>query len=547
MQKHGKNIVILIILSYIFLIFGNSIMSLTNPDEVFYTLTAKEMEQNKSWMTPYMFGEPQFEKPIFLYWMMRISLNVFGNENFAARFPAALFGLLGVIAVYLLGVIGFKDDKKAFIASLVIMSGGLYIGLSRTVFTDMIFSIFILFSFLFFYWGYERPKNKGAGIILFFVSCAFAVLTKGPLGFLIPFISITVFLLIKKDLKFLFNKSTFTGFLLFILISFPWYILMIKMYGSSFTYEFFYNDHYRRLIEAEHLMNDTWYFYPMSMVGCMFPWSLFVFFSLIDLFRNIKKKLNNFNLFLLCWIVMTFLIFQPAHSKLVSYIFPLFPALALVCGGFVYESVFLKKRMRLSALLFSITLVFSSIIALGILFAKPFYKQYISSINQVYIFASFFICFVVLLWIFMLRRDYVKVTYSIIFLVPVMLFGAIFFHKDMEPFVSSKQVSEYILKNYDIEGPILCSKFFVRGTRFYTGKEVAVIDIPGKKFFSPHPVEFLDEDYKVYDFVNKHKTVYCVLKRANVEDIKRISELGFKYNILKKIGNIYLVRIESSG
>ena len=56
-----KHIFILIVLSYFFFIFGNGIFSLTNPDEVFYAQTAKEMMERNSWMTPYIFGQPQFE------------------------------------------------------------------------------------------------------------------------------------------------------------------------------------------------------------------------------------------------------------------------------------------------------------------------------------------------------------------------------------------------------------------------------------------------------------------------------------------------------
>ncbi|MDD5027484.1 MAG: hypothetical protein PHV58_03200, partial [Candidatus Omnitrophica bacterium] len=90
-------ILVLIGLAYVFLIMGNGAISLTNPDEVFYTQTAREMIQQKTWMTPYLFGQPQFEKPIFLYWMLRASIGIFGDTPFAARLPAALIALLGVV------------------------------------------------------------------------------------------------------------------------------------------------------------------------------------------------------------------------------------------------------------------------------------------------------------------------------------------------------------------------------------------------------------------------------------------------------------------
>ena len=201
-----KHIIILVILGYFCFMLGNGIISLTIPDEVFYAQIAKEMIKLHSWMTPYMFGQPQFEKPILLYWLLKIAFMIFGLTSFAARFFPALFGMIGVLATYFLGVWGFKDQKKALISAIVLMTSGLYLGLARTVFTDLIFSVFILLSLLSFYRGYSSVKRKGGGVLLFFVFAALAVLSKGPLGVIIPLLTVIIFLLIKRDLKFLFNR-----------------------------------------------------------------------------------------------------------------------------------------------------------------------------------------------------------------------------------------------------------------------------------------------------------------------------------------------------
>jgi 4-amino-4-deoxy-L-arabinose transferase-like glycosyltransferase len=132
--KHLKSILILLILGFFFLVLGNAILSLTNPDEVFYVQTAREMAQQHTWMTPYLFGQPQFEKPVLTYWFLRLSFLIFGISNFGVRFFPAVFGILGVLSVYFLGWYGFRDEKKAFLSALVLMTGVVYIGLARTVF-----------------------------------------------------------------------------------------------------------------------------------------------------------------------------------------------------------------------------------------------------------------------------------------------------------------------------------------------------------------------------------------------------------------------------
>ena len=66
-----RHIIVLLVCSCAFFVLGNGTVGLTNDNEVFYAQTAKEMIQHKTWMTPYIFGQPQFEKPIFIYWLLR--------------------------------------------------------------------------------------------------------------------------------------------------------------------------------------------------------------------------------------------------------------------------------------------------------------------------------------------------------------------------------------------------------------------------------------------------------------------------------------------
>ncbi|MEI6598711.1 MAG: glycosyltransferase family 39 protein, partial [bacterium] len=65
-------------------------LGLIDPDEPFYAQTTREMVQSGDWITPRLFGEPQFEKPILFYWQTCLSQTVFGDNEFAARVPGAL-------------------------------------------------------------------------------------------------------------------------------------------------------------------------------------------------------------------------------------------------------------------------------------------------------------------------------------------------------------------------------------------------------------------------------------------------------------------------
>ena len=543
-MKNFKQVLVLIALSYLFFMLGNSIMNLTNPDEVFYTQTAKEMIQQKSWMTPYLFGEPQFEKPIMTYWLLRVGFIIFGVTNFGARFFPALFAIIGVLAVYWLALSAYKDNKKAFMPALVLMSSGLYVGLGRTVFTDMIFSVFILLSLASFYWGYINPAKKNPGIILFYIFSALAVLTKGPLGFIIPLIIVLLFLGIKRELKFIFCWSSLWGLLLFSLIALPWYVFMIDRYKDGFTREFFYNDHIRRVVEAEHKGNDKWYFYPLSAIFCMFPWSIFVSVSLFFLPKWLKeKKSQPVYLFLFCWIAVVFVLFQSAHSKLVSYIFPMFPALAILAGDFIYNAVNSKKRQAF--VLSFVSWCIFALLPIGVIICSNIYSEYVPTKSLVYNFLYIYIILLMIMLLFILKRRILANLCVMAIMVPLCLFYAFAVNKHYDAYVSSKEAGEYLMKNHKVENAIICSKILARGMRFYTDKDVAVFDLGGARFFSPHPIPSLDSYPKIDDFLKKQPVAYGVLNKSGLADLRQyVSARKLKLTVLKVIGNESVVFIQ---
>jgi 4-amino-4-deoxy-L-arabinose transferase-like glycosyltransferase len=542
MGANFRNTIILFILSFLLFLWGNNLVSLTNPDEVFYAQTAKEMVQHKTWLVPYLFNYPQFEKPIFIYWLLRLGFILFGVNNFAVRFFPAIFAVLGVIAVYAFCLKAFKEGKKAFICAFFLLSSAFYMGLAKTVFTDMIFSVFILLSLTAFFSGYLDRSKKTVGVILFFVFSALAVLTKGPLGFLIPFSVIFLFLLLKKEIKFLFCRGAGGGVLIFLILALPWYVFMVNKFGSDFIHEFFYNVHIRRVFEAEHPANDTWYFYPLWTIFCMFPWSIFVTASFFSLFRKLRSgNIPAIYLFLSCWIMVVLFVFQVAHSKLISYIFPLFPALAILAGNFLCEMIVSHRRSTIAFFYIFWGLLF--IVPIGLTLAYARYPRYSQS---VVVYFSVALCMVILAFMlfFIIKHRLFASIYLAGSIMPMFLFFALFSHSSFDSYVSSKEACSYLLDSHRLNNTILCSRFFARGVRYYTDRDVAVIDINGRGFFSPHPLAYLNSDTKTRVFLLSQKTTYCVLNKSGLVDIERISrQAGFKLDLLKIAGDEYVVRI----
>lgn len=542
-MKMGS-VLLLAAMAGLFYFLGGTALSLTNPDETFYTQTAREMVRHGEWMTPYLFDQPQFEKPILLYWSLRIAFIPFGVTAFAARFFPAVFGILGVLAVYWLANAGFRNEKKAFGAALVLMSGALYAGMAKTVFTDMMFSVLILCSLMFFFLSHCRALDKRTGILLCFVSAALAVLAKGPLGLAIPAFAVLLFLIIRKDVKYLLTRDALWGSILFVLIAAPWYALMLTKYGRSFTDEFFINDHWRRVLVAEHESNDTWFYYPLWMVAGLFPWSLFTATAFVWLGRRLKSPGNGFRVFLVCWVGAVLLAFQFAHSKLPSYILPLFPALAILTADYIWNDEEDRRTARVIYALSVSTSLLLVLLSAGVCGGVTWYSMHVSSLSP----SCFAVAFLVLtLSVFLLalvvRRQWpIALSLGLSSFVLFILLPLPFL-KYVEPYVSSRNACQYLLDHRTPSATLLSSKTFVRGVRYYTGRSIAVLALKERNFFSPHPIPFLDSVEKVKAFLRTQPVTHAFLKRRDAEHIQEAIGSEFVCTQLAVVGNEYIVEI----
>jgi len=538
-----KRISILFLICCALFLFGNNLFSLTDPDEVFYSLTAKEMAAHHEWMTPLIFGQPQFEKPPLIYWLLEIVFKIWGESPFTARFFPAVFATLGVMAVYFLGLMGFKDERKAFLSALVLASCAFYAGMGKTVFTDMIFTVFILCALTMFMLGFTDRHRQGIGFIGFYVFCALATLTKSPIGLAVPQLAVVLFLLYQRQINFLRNWWVPTGILLYLVLALPWYIYMCR-YGQAFIHEFFYNDHWRRLLVAEHRGNDHWFFFPMTMVAGLFPWSLFLLASWVDLFKRLKSSVTVMDYLSLSWILAVLMVFQMAHSKLASYILPLFPALALMTGNFLghfLSQIQHRKKMQ-NLLCASFTIL--AVLGIAVMAGHKVYRHYISSQLPMYFLSGSLIALSGIGVTLAFKERFQLALYVLaLSLCPIFL-TAFMVRTDVEGYVSSYEASEYIPQRSLGVMTVLTSKMNARGIRYYTGQDVAVVDFSGKPFFSPHPIPILDTTDKVMSVLEGQRVTYGVVRKTAYQNILKNGANRYRVVLLRIIGYDYIVRIE---
>ncbi len=372
--------VLLILCAYLFF-FKLGGMALTDPDETFYAQTAKEMLNRGDWSTPYLFGKPQFEKPIMIYWLVGASYKMFGVHETAARLPSAIFALLGVIAMYLLGKLLF-DKMTGFLSAVILATSVEYIIISRACITDMALTVFMLIGVLFFFYGYIKEKRYF--YILSSAAFALAVLTKGPIAVILPAGIFLAFLFLVKDIGKLKKMPIGWCLLAFIAVAGPWYFIAYKLHGREFIDAFFGFQNVTRFMQSEHKIGSQFYYnIPVILAGFL-PWSVFLPWGFWRVFKMAKPAHpltrspdHKPAIFILTWFFAIFVFFSISRTKLPTYVFPSFISLALMTG--VLWRDILNRDIKYLRLFSGIAAALILLLIPVELFVLPQVEQYVSS------------------------------------------------------------------------------------------------------------------------------------------------------------------------
>ena len=323
MKQIDKTSLLLVAGAALFIIlFGIGGVPLLDPDEPVYAETAKEMLQTGDFLSPRIFGDYWYDKPPLYYWLVAIAQAIFGTCEFAARLPAALMACATSVMVYV-GATRLFSERAGFWSSMVLTSCVQFFYMGKAAVTDTTLLFFMTGALLSFihkrYW-------------LMYICMALATVTKGPIGIVFPGTIIFLYLIFMGQLGEILRMHVIRGLLLYFLVASPWYYAMYTVHGMDFINTFLGFHNITRFTTAEHANRVTfWYYFPVIILG-MFPWTgmlvqavkASVQDSRIDDMRNL--------VFLHVWALFVLLFFTVCKTKLVSYILPMFPAMAMVIG-----------------------------------------------------------------------------------------------------------------------------------------------------------------------------------------------------------------------
>ncbi len=322
----------LFLISFLGYMFFNQAIPITDPVESNYALTAKEMVLSGDWVSPRIYGNVWFDKPIFFYWLTALSFQLFGFSEWAARLAPALFAAVGVVLLYWFAS-KTVTRRSALLAALIMGTSFEYIVLAKLVITDMVFFVFNCAALGFFYLGYVKMDGTKRWYLAAYVSMALAVLTKGPIGVLLPALVMLLVILLQRNWTELKEMYLLTGVLLFAIVALPWYAVMYTLHGMEFINNFFGVHNYLRATVSEHPKDNVSYYYLAVFLLSMLPWSALAIKALFQGYKELRSRKSPLLLFLFLWIAAYLGFYSLMATKYLTYTFPiLFPVAILTAS-----------------------------------------------------------------------------------------------------------------------------------------------------------------------------------------------------------------------
>ncbi len=307
---------------------------LIKPDEGRYAEIPREMVVSGDWTTPRLNDLKYFEKPPLQYWATATAYTLFGEHQWTSRLWTALTGFAGILLVWFAGLRLFGRESAIY-AAILLGSSMLYSMMAHINTLDMGVTFFITLGIFGLLLGQaETVTTKCRNwMLLAWAGLALAVLSKGLMGLVLPGAALFIYMVVQRDFSVLKRMHWLPGLAVFLLITAPWFYLVMKA-NPEFFQKFFIYEHYTRFTTKDLGRYQPWYFFIPILLAGMLPWTVLMFDTLLRTWRGGARAVKVFSpeRFLLIWAVFIYVFFSVSGSKLPSYLLPMFPALALLMG-----------------------------------------------------------------------------------------------------------------------------------------------------------------------------------------------------------------------
>jgi 4-amino-4-deoxy-L-arabinose transferase-like glycosyltransferase len=369
------HVLLLLLVASCMFFAGIGRLALIEPDEGRNAEVAREMLAKGDWIAPHLDDFSYLDKPPVYFWEVATSFKVAGLSEASARFPSALAGLLTVFLAWFLARRMFGSSTGLY-AGIVFSTSPLVVVFAREVIFDMTLTLFVTGAMVC-YWLREASSERRKLLdVLFFATMGLATLTKGPVGFLLPMLSIGAYQALRGQVARLKQLNWGLGLAAFFAVTLPWFIAVSLRHPDFPGYAFWQESLERFATGHSHRSGPIYYYLIIYLAGFL-PWSFFLLYAASHRIRRwseLRQEHQAPVLFLLSWAGVIFVFFSVSQSKLPGYFLP-----AMVPLSILMAKVWMgPKSEREGQAPDWLTGGFATLIALGIIIAAaPHFEHFL--------------------------------------------------------------------------------------------------------------------------------------------------------------------------
>ena len=323
---------------------------LLDADEGRNAEVGREMAETNDYVMPRLNGLPYLDKPIVYFAAEAAFMEILGPTELAARLPAYLFTLAtAAVLFWFARRIGVDE----WVTVIVFLSIPLVVAFARTVIFDSALMFFVVVALTAFWCAVEERNPRWT--IVAWAAMGLAMITKGPVTFVLVLFVVLPYAWRRKALGHLFSLPAVAAFAVVIA---PWVWGVMRVVPEFLHYVLVTETAARMATDELQRTGPPWYFLPY-LIGGALPWSMVVLFSARRFRATQSSGATGWRpeagprfwraearptLFLLLWLIVPFVFFSVSQSKRPQYVLPLMPALALLAG-----QVWAEARTRAAA------------------------------------------------------------------------------------------------------------------------------------------------------------------------------------------------------
>ncbi|RNI35824.1 glycosyltransferase family 39 protein [Hanamia caeni] len=316
-------------------------------DEINFAESAREMIVTGNYHRVQINFQPFWEKPPFFFWLQAGAMKVFGVNEFAARFPNAIFGIITLVTFFLIGK-KYKSPRFGFIWAISYLGTFLPHLYFKSGIIDPVFNYFIFLGVYFMYLDLSGKYyvNKYLYVALAGLFIGLATLTKGPVGLLVFLISFFIYFLFTRFKNFPNIKKIIVFIFFFTLICLLWFGEEIMEHGFWFLKEFLAYQVDLFLHPVASHGEPFYYHFVVVFIGC-FPISIIalpvMFGKKVDVTKEFSRLMK-----ILFWTVM--ILFSITTTKIVHYSSLTYMPLSFMATCYLDWLIVNRQKMKISLL-----------------------------------------------------------------------------------------------------------------------------------------------------------------------------------------------------